>query len=38
MQRRTICVPINSPAWVHYVQEGWVELRVEGMWATLAQP
>ncbi len=38
MQRRTICVPIDSPACKHYLSEGWVELWVEGIWVTLAQP
>ena len=38
MRSRRVCVPINSPAWVHYLAEGWVTLRTEGNWVFLRSP
>lgn len=38
MAKRRICVPIFSPAWLHYIREGWVERNIEGTWVTLSQP
>jgi len=38
MQKRSVCVPINSPAWRYYLQQGWVELWVEGSWVTMSHP
>lgn len=35
---RRVCVPMNSPAWKHYLAEGWVHLRMEGAWAVLVLP
>jgi len=31
----TIRVPLNSPAFQSYVHEGWYQLHVDGLWATL---
>lgn len=38
MYRRRIRVPINSPVWKHYIGEGWIQLYIEGNWATLVLP
>lgn len=38
MQSRHVCVPANSPAWRYYRAEGWIVVRVEGVWVHLAQP
>lgn len=36
---RRVCVPMNSPAWKHYLEEGWIFLRKEGAWVILvSQP
>jgi len=29
---------MNSPAWEHYLAEGWVFLRKEGAWVILVYP
>ena len=31
----TILVPVNSPAFDSYLHEGWREVYVDGLWATL---
>jgi hypothetical protein len=33
--RRSVCVPVHSPAWKHYLREGWVELWADGSWVTM---
>ena len=33
---KKIYIPADSPAWQHYLEEGWVEIERHGMWATLA--
>lgn len=38
MKISRVCVIYNSPAWKHYVQQGWVELWAEGRWVTLVRP
>jgi hypothetical protein len=38
MKSQRVCVPIHSPAWKHYIQEGWIQLRKEGFWAILIHP
>lgn len=38
MQRRRVCVPINSPAWTHYRAEGWITVRAEGYWVFMVSP
>ncbi len=36
--RKSVCVPINSPAWAYYHREGWVELWSKGSWVTMTHP
>lgn len=31
----SIRVPLNSPAFESYVHEGWRQVHVDGLWATL---
>ena len=38
MRSRHVCVPINSPAWRHYRELGWVTLSTEGNWVLMSQP
>jgi hypothetical protein len=35
---KRVCVPINSPAWRHYIEEGWINLWVQGTWVTMGRP
>lgn len=38
MQKRRVCVPIDSPVWEYYLREGWVVLWSEGTWVTMSPP
>jgi len=35
---KRVCVPVYSPAWKHYIDEGWITVQVHGNWATLIHP
>jgi len=37
MKNKTVCVPVNSPAWRHYTRQGWIQRRADGSWATLIE-
>lgn len=37
MKNKTVCVPVNSPAWWHYIRQGWIQRRADGSWATLIE-
>ena len=32
---KKVCVPINSPAWRHYIDEGWGTVSMHGSWVIL---
>jgi hypothetical protein len=38
MHSRHICVPANSPAWHHYLAEGWIPLHTSGTWVFMTHP
>ena len=31
-------VPMDSPAWQYYIEQGWTEVRKEGLWVILRSP
>jgi hypothetical protein len=35
---KKISVPVDSPAWEHYLLEGWIEIDRSGLWAILVRP
>ena len=38
MNKRHICVPNRSPAWRHYLRQGWITLWEDGSWVHMVQP
>jgi len=35
---KRVNVPADSPAELHYLLEGWIEVARRGLWATLVKP